>query len=320
MIEPLEIERRPLGSGSFLLPRIALGCGNFGGIGSALDLVGRGLSEDQAAALMDAAWEIGITHFDTADAYGGGHSERSIGRWIESRGVRPTLTTKTFHPIFLGADHGLSAARIEHRLPASLERLGVSRVELYLAHAYDPVVPMAETIGAFEALQEAGRIGAYGVSNFNPMQLQHALSAGAIVAVQNEYSLLERGDELDVLPVCAERGIAYLAFSPLAGGWLTGKYRRGEQYPLGSRMTLRPSSYEQLVTPRTFGAIEALESFAAGRGTSMPAVALAWLLADQRISQIVLGPARPEHLEPLREALTQPLSPEEHEQLGTIFA
>jgi len=267
--EALEIERRKLGRSDLTLPRIALGCGNFIGIGSALDLIGQGLTEEEAHELMDAAWALGITHFDTADAYGGGHSERAIGSWIASRRLRPTLTTKTFHPIFPNADHGLSAKRIARRLPASLERLGVHRVELYLAHDYDPVVPVQETMAEFDRLLEARKIFAYGVSNFNEVQLLKAVRGGSPVAVQNSYSLLERGDEADVLPFCQDHGLSYLAYSPLAGGWLTGKYRRGESYPTGSRMTQRPDPYKHLLTPRTFDALEALEEFANARGTSM---------------------------------------------------
>src|ERR1700722_6248272 len=110
--------------------RIALGCGNFGGGGAAPAFFGQGLSEDPAMALMDAAWELGITHFDTADAYGGGRSEQAIGRWIPSRGGPPTLTTKTFNPMDTGADFGLAPARVERQLHSSLERLGVDYVEL----------------------------------------------------------------------------------------------------------------------------------------------------------------------------------------------
>lgn len=320
MTEALQIEQRKLGSSDLTLPRIALGCGNFIGIGSALDLIGQGLTEEEAHVLMDAAWEMGITHFDTADAYGGGHSERAIGTWIASRRHRPTLTTKTFNPIFPNADQGLSAKRIARRLPASLERLGVNRVELYLAHDYDPVVRIEETFAEFERLREARKLYAYGVSNFNEVQLFHAMRAGPPAAIQNNYSLLERGDEVEVLPLCHDHGVAYIAYSPLAGGWLTGKYRRGESYPTGSRMTQRPDPYNHLLTPRTFDALEALEKFASERGTSIAGVALAWVLADDRITQVVVGPGRVEHLEPVREALEHPLTSQETDQLAAIFA
>jgi 1-deoxyxylulose-5-phosphate synthase len=257
---------------------------------------------------MDAAWELGITHFDTADAYGGGRSEQAIGRWIRSRGVRPLLTTKTFHPMVEGADHGLAPERIERQLQTSLERLGVERVDLYLAHDHDPDVPLADALAAFDDLERAGKIRAYGVSNFEGPQLSAALDAGRPKAVQNAYSLLERGDQAEVLPVCEQSHVAYLAFSPLSGGWLTGKYRRGEPYPEGSRMTKRPQPYHDLEREETFAALDRLRSFAREHGVSLAGLALAWLLADRRVTQIVVGPGRPQHLGPVSEALSTPLS------------
>src|SRR5215472_9245248 len=172
------------------LPRIALGCGNFGGVGSAPEFFGRGLTTDQALAMMDAAWESGITHFDTADAYGGGRSEAAIGRWITTRGIRPQLTTKTCNPMRAGAEHGLAPERVARQLRASLDRLGVDRVELYLAHDFDPDVPLADTFGAFAHAQAEGSVGDYAVSNFDAAQLMAALAAGTPRAVQNNYSLL----------------------------------------------------------------------------------------------------------------------------------
>jgi aryl-alcohol dehydrogenase-like predicted oxidoreductase len=300
--------------------RIALGCGNFGGVGSAPEFFGQGLTEDQAFGVMDAAWESGIAHFDTADAYGGGRSEQAIGRWIRSRGVRPRLTTKTFNPMQADADHGLQPGRIAHQLRSSLDRLGVDQVDLYLAHDYDPAVPLAESLGAFRAAQEDALIGAYGVSNFDAQQLAAALAAGAPQAIQNSYSLLARQDEPELLPLCAEQGVAYLAFSPLAGGWLTGKYRRGAAYPAGSRMTQRPEPYAEFVNDRTFEALARLQAIAASRGTSMAGLALAWLLADDRVAQIVIGPGRPEHLTPVAEALEHPVTDHERDMIGEAVA
>jgi 1-deoxyxylulose-5-phosphate synthase len=290
------------------IARIALGCGNFGGVGSAPEFFGRGLSGDQALALMDAAWAAGLTHFDTADAYGGGRSEAAIGRWIATRGVRPQLTTKTFNPMDAGADHGLAPGRIARQLRSSLDRLGVDRVELYLAHDFDPDVPLTETFGAFEQARAQGAIGAYGVSNFGAAQLRAALAAGAPRAVQNSHSLLAREDSAGLLAECAGHGVAYLAFSPLAGGWLTGKYRRDEPFPAGSRMTQRPEPYRGLVAGTTYDALDRLRALAGSRGISMAGLALAWLLADERITQVVIGPARPEHLAPVAEALRHPLT------------
>jgi aryl-alcohol dehydrogenase-like predicted oxidoreductase len=300
--------------------RIALGCGNFGGVGSAPEFFGQGLTEDQAFGLMDAAWESGIAYFDTADAYGGGRSEQAIGRWIRSRGVRPRLTTKTFNPMQAAADHGLQPDRIARQLRSSLDRLGVDRVDLYLAHDYDPAVPLAESLGAFGAAQADGLIGAYGVSNFDARQLAAALAAGTPQAIQNSYSLLARQDEPELLPLCAERGVAYLAFSPLAGGWLTGKYRRGAAYPAGSRMTQRPEPYQDFVTDPTFEALDRLQTIATSRGTSMAGLALAWLLADDRVAQVVIGPGRPEHLVPVAEALEHPVTEQERDMIDEAVA
>lgn len=316
----LEIERHSLRDGTVSLPRVALGCGNFGGVGSAPAFFGQGLNDDQALALMDAAWELGITHFDTADAYGGGRSERAIGRWIASRGVRPQLTTKTYNPMEDRGDHGLAPARILRQLDSSLERLGVGRVELYLAHEFDPDVPLDESFGAFAELIEGGRVAAYGVSNFDAPALRAALAAGSPQAVQNSHSLLERADRDELLPLCAADRVAYLAFSPLGGGWLTGKYHRGEPFPARSRMTQRPEPYQALLTGRTFDALEALDALAERRGTSMAGVALAWLLGDERVTQIVVGPGRPEHLTPVREALEQPLTVQERTEIEEVFA
>jgi len=311
---------RLLGRSGPTISRIALGCGNFGGIGSAPELFGSGLTADQAFALMDAAWELGITHFDTADAYGGGRSEQAIGRWIAARGVRPRLTTKTYHPMRAGADHGLRPGRIARQLSASLDRLGVGRVELYLAHDFDPGVPLPESLGAFAQAQAQGMIGAYGVSNFDAAQLSAALAAGAPAAIQNSYSLLARGDDPGMLELCDQSGVGYLAFSPLAGGWLTGKYRRGEPFPAGSRMTQRPGPYAGLVTGRVFDALDRLRAMASSRGTSMSATALAWVLSDPRVTQVVIGPGRPEHLAPVTEALRYPLEAAEKAEVDRMFA
>ena len=293
--------------------RVILGCGNFGGIGSAPEFFGQGESRDEAFAILDAAWDAGITTFDTADAYGGGRSEAALGEWLRSR--RPegaVLTTKTFNPMAAGADHGLAPARIRRQLDSSLQRLGVERVDLYLCHAWDPDVPVAETAGALDGLVAAGKIGAYGLSNVDAARLREALAAGDFGSVQNSYSLLDRGDERDVLPLCAEHGLGYTPFSPLAGGWLTGKYRRGAPVPAGSRMTMRPEPYEHLRTDRVYDALEELE-----RRGDPATLALAWLLAQPAVTAVVVGPRRPAHLEPALAALTSTVDAEE---IGALFA
>jgi aryl-alcohol dehydrogenase-like predicted oxidoreductase len=303
-----------------VLDRVALGCGNFGGIGSAPELFGRaGEDDEQAFAVMDAAWDLGIRWFDTADAYGGGRSESAIGKWIAATGNRPRITTKTFNPMDSGEDSGLAPDRVRRQIRTSLERLGVEHVDFYLAHAPDETVPFAETARAFEELVGGGLVGAWGVSNFDAALLGDALKTGRPDLLQNSYSLLDRGDEEELLPLCAEHGIAYQAFSPLAGGWLTGKYRRGQDVPAGSRMTLRPEPYRGFENDRVYDSIEALERAAADRGVSSAGLALAWLLSHPQGIAIVIGPRNSSHLDPVREAVTLELSPAERDQIGGLF-
>jgi aryl-alcohol dehydrogenase-like predicted oxidoreductase len=295
-------------------PRLILGCGNFGGIGSAPAFFGQGETLEQALELMDAAWEAGLTWFDTADAYGGGRSETCIGEWIRARkpdGLR--ITTKTFNPMDEGEDRGLAPARVRRQIDTSLQRLGVDRVDLYLSHAWDDEVTAAELAGVFDDLVAAGKIGAYGVSNVDGARLSEALEAGSFAAVQSSYSLLDREVEEAVLPLCAEHGLWFQVHSPLMGGWLTGKYRRDAPAPEGSRMTLRSGPYEHLRNDAVFDALEALE-----RRGDPTTLALAWLLADERVS-VVLGPRRPAHLEPALAALANPLSQDERDAIAAEF-
>jgi len=312
------MERRRLGAVE--VSRIILGCGNFGGIGSAPEFFGEGESEEEAFRIMDAAWSLGITMFDSADAYGGGRSETMIGNWMRSRGHRPLLTTKTFNPMERGKDHGLSRARMTRQIESSLDRLGVEQVDLFLAHEFDPDTPIEETVATFTGLAEAGLIRSWGVSNFDAGQLRSVLTVGQPAVVQNSYSLLERGDENEVLGLCLELGIAYTPFSPLAGGWLTGKYRRDEVAPAGSRMALRPGPYEHLRNERTFDTLDRFAQIAERRYTDVSTLAIAWLLAQPAVTAVVVGPRRPEHLEPALRAADAPLSAAETNELADLFA
>ena len=310
--------------------RVVLGCGNFGGIGSKPSLFGQGTSRDEAFRLLDAAWDMGITTLDTADAYGGGRSESFIGAWLRTKGGdvrdRIVIVTKTFNPMEEGADRGLGRTRIRRQVETSLERLGIERIPLYLAHDFDPDTPQEETLLAFDELVRAGTIGAAGASNFTAEQLAEALELSRLEGltryewVQNAFSLLEQGDRETVFPLCHEHGIGYTPFSPLAGGWLTGKYRRGEELPPGSRMTMRPEGSEHYRTDAIFDALEALEREASGHGVSTGALAIAWLLHVPELTAIVVGPNTVEQLAPVREALDVRLSDADRERIGALFA
>ena len=299
---------------------IALGCGNFGGIGSSPAFFGQGTSEDDAFAIMDRAWDNGIRWFDTADAYGGGRSETFIGRWRAAR--RPAglvLTTKVFHSTVGDPDDtGLAPDRIRRQVEGSLARLGVERIDLYLAHEPDAGTPLHETIACFEQLRQEGVIGAWGLSNYDHAGIAEAQRHGRPALVQNAYSLLDRDDERDVLPLCEANAISYVPFGPLSGGWLTGKYKRGESFPAGSRMTLRPEPYEQFVDDGVFDALERLGAEADSLGVSMTALAFAWVLAS--VDGAVCGPNRAEHLDPILEARDIHLSPADRDRVGSFFS
>jgi aryl-alcohol dehydrogenase-like predicted oxidoreductase len=324
------MEERELGASGIAVTKIVLGCGNFGGIGSAPELFGSGESEEEAVAVMDAAWDLGITAFDTADAYGGGRSESSIGAWLRTKGPevrdRIVVTTKTFNPMDRGQDRGLGRERILRQIDTSLERLGLERVPLYMAHSWDDRTPVGETVGAFDELVRAGKVGAVGASNWTGEQLVAALELSTVEGltrfewVQNGYSLLSREDEDDVFPVVREHGLGYEAFGGLEGGWLTGKYRRDEAPPPGSRMTQRPGPYEHLRIDRVFDAIDAFGRAAAERGASNAGLALAWVLAHPAVTAVIVGPRRPEHLDPVREALDLRLTSAERDELTGLFA
>jgi aryl-alcohol dehydrogenase-like predicted oxidoreductase len=317
------MEREYLGATGIRVTRVILGCGNFGGIGSTPAWFGKGETREQAFAIMDAAWEAGITIFDTADAYGGGRSETWIGDWLRTKGpdVRDeiVLSTKTFNPMDEGEDHGLAPERVKRQLESSLGRLGVERVQMYLSHAWDDDVPIAETAGALVELVAEGKVGAYGLSNVDGGQLREALAVGSFGWVQNSYSLLDREPQVEVLPLCAEHGLGFTPFSPLAGGWLTGKYRRDEEAPAGSRMTMRPEPYLHLRDDAVYDALDGLAVAAAERGISTAELALAWLLADPRVTAVIVGPRRPEHLEPALAALSVRLDVSEREKLAALF-
>jgi aryl-alcohol dehydrogenase-like predicted oxidoreductase len=321
------VERRVLGGTGLEVSRIFLGCGNFGGIGSAPELFGGGETREQAFELMDAAWAAGINVFDTAASYGGGRSETWVGEWRAERGVPVLLSTKVFWSVTGDPDdRGLGHDRILRELDGSLSRLGTEGVDLYLTHEPDAETPIEETLRALDEVVKAGKVGAIGASNLDGAGLEQALQTSDRLGLarfgwlQNEYSLLRREAESEVLPVCEREGLGFTPFSPLAGGWLTGKYRRGEAYPAGSRMTLRPDPYTDLVDDRTFRALDDFAAAAADRGVEPATLAVAWVLAHPQVTAVVVGPRRPEQLASAIAATELELTAAERDELAGLFA
>jgi aryl-alcohol dehydrogenase-like predicted oxidoreductase len=276
---------------------------------------------------MDAAWAAGVNFFDTAASYGGGRSETWVGRWRRERGADVVLSTKVYHSVTGDPnDHGLAHDRVLRELEGSLERLGVQRVPMYLTHEPDPETPIEETLRALDGLVRAGKVDAIGASNVTAAQLGEALAAGDAHGlarfdwVQNELNLLQPGAQDEVLEICRREGLGFTPFSPLAGGWLTGKYRRGEAYPPDSRMALRPDPAREREQDPTFDALETFSAEAERRGTELSTLAIAWLLAQPDVTAVVVGPRRPEHLRSALAAVEVELSESDRDELAAVFA
>jgi len=267
-----------LGSGGLRVSRVGLGTNNFG----------RRLDLDATRAVVEAALAEGINFVDTADIYGGGDSERFLGEIVEGRRDQVVLATK-----FGMADDG-SGSRdyVRRAIASSLERLRTDHVDLYYYHRPDGVTPIAVTVRAMLELVEEGSVGAVGVSNFTVEQLDQAVEAGPIAALQNRYNLLERAAEEDVLPRCLELGVSFVPYFPLASGLLTGKYRRGQPPPPGSRLENRP----RVLTDEAFDRVERLEQFAEARGRSLLELAIAGLASQPAIPAVIAGATTPEQV------------------------
>ena len=319
------MEYRAYGRTGMRVSVLALGCGGFGGVGSAPELFGKGEDQETAFALMDRAWEAGINYFDTANSYGGGASEAMVGDWVRRRGVRDRLivSTKVFNRMGRGPDGaGLSRRHILQAVEASLRRLQTDHLDLYLTHDDDPNVPLEETMGAFDQLVRAGTVRAVGASNLAARRLGEALEVSRrhrlarFESIQNEYHLLKRDAESDVFPMVENEGLAMTPYSPTAGGWLSGKYRRGAPPPPGSRMALRPEPYRAFENERTYRAVEALAAEAKARGVATITLALAWVVSHPLVTAAVIGPRRVEHFDTLLPAADLRLTAEDRRAIS----
>lgn len=321
---------KTIGRTGLKVSAVGLGCGNFGGVGSAPAFFGKGETEAQAVEIMDLAWEMGINFFDTADAYGGGRSETYIGNWLKSKGARVrdqlVLSSKVFNPVGDGPnDRGLSRYHIMRQIEASLSRLGVEHLDMYLIHEPDPTTPLDETLRALDDLIHQGKVRYIGASNMPAWLTVKALwisdkyNLHRFEWVQNSYSLLDRTDESEMIPLCRDQGLGYTPFSPLAGGLLTGKYNLDRDYPAGSRMTLRPEPYLKHWNAATFAALDQVRAEAERRGVSMAGLALAWVMSSPGVTAPIIGPRKPNHFAPAREALDLPLSMEDWEKIAALL-
>ncbi len=260
--------------------RIGLGCNNFGGR----------IDFEATRTVVEAALEVGIDFFDTADVYGNsGRSEEFLGELLEGRRERVVLATKFGND--MGAGLNGAPEYVEQALDASLARLRTDWVDVLYYHRPDGKTPIAQTIVAMQEQVEAGKVRFLGVSNFSAEQLREAVAAGQIAVLQNEYSLLHREPEREVLPACRELGVGFVPYFPLASGLLTGKYRRGEPAPEGTRL-----HGGDRVERADWDRIERLERFAQERGHTLLELAIAALASAPGVVSVIAGATKPEQV------------------------
>src|SRR5437868_3335827 len=284
----VRLEKRKIGSLDVSI--VGVGCNNFG----------IRLDEAHTEEVINAAVDDGINLFDTADTYANGRSEELIGRFLASRRSQVMIATK-FGLEVPGEGKGAHPEYVRRAFEASVKRLRTDYVDLYQQHVPDPEVPIAETLGALNELVSSGQVREIGCSNFSAQQLREAestanrLEYARFVSVQNEYSLLHREPEAEVLPECERQGIAFLPFFPLKSGLLTGKYRKGEPIPEGTRVA-KYERYRKLLTEENLDKVEVLIDYAQSRGHGILDLAISWLLAHPPVASVIAGATSAEQI------------------------
>jgi aryl-alcohol dehydrogenase-like predicted oxidoreductase len=310
------MEYRRLGDSGLKVSVIGLGCNNFG------------MRIDQAGtdAVIDAAIEHGVTFFDTADVYGGqGKSEEMMGNSLKGKRHQVVLATKFASPMGPGKQGGSRRYVIE-AVEASLKRLQTDYIDLYQMHRPDPDTPIEETLDVLDDLVTQGKVRYVGNSNFSGWQIADAdwtargNHQNRFVSAQNNYSLLERRVEHEVTPACERFGLGMLPFFPLASGLLTGKYKRGEGAPEGTRLAAWGARGAQALNDKNFDKLEAMSSWAEERGHDMLELAFAWLLGHPVVSSVIAGATKPEQVALNAATAGWRLTPEEVAEVSKLAA
>jgi aryl-alcohol dehydrogenase-like predicted oxidoreductase len=319
------VERRLLGASGTVVSAYALGTMTFGAE----------TDEPDAFEQCDRYLAAGGNLIDTADVYNAGASERIVGRWLADRGVRDevVLATKVRFPVGENADpnrRGLSRRWIHRAIDDSLRRLQVDHVDLYQVHATDPLVPCEEWLVALDDLVRAGKVGAVGVSNLRGYQLQRAIDVARyeglspVVTLQPQWNLLAREVEWELIPCCEDAGVGVLPWSPLGGGWLTGKYRRDERPSGATRLGEDPDrgveAWDKRATERTWTILDVLREVAGEHGASMAQAALAWVTQHGSVASTILGARTGEQLDDCLGAAELELDPVAIDRLDEVSA
>jgi aryl-alcohol dehydrogenase-like predicted oxidoreductase len=306
------LEKRKIGS--LDVSFVGVGCNNFG----------IRIDEAHTEEVINAAIDSGINLFDTADAYASGRSEELIGQFLSSRRSQVIIATK-FGLEIPGQGKGARPEYVRRAFEASLKRLRTDYVDLYQQHVPDPEVPIAETLGALNELVSSGQVREIGCSNFSAQQLREAESTATrfgyarFVSVQNEYSLLHREPEAEVLPECERQGIAFLPYFPLKSGLLTGKYRKGQPIPKDTRVA-KYERYRELLTEESLDTVERLIEYAESRGHTILELAISWLLAHRPVASVIAGASSAQQVQANVNAANWPLSAAEIEEIETLLS
>ncbi len=309
------MEYRRLGNTGLHVSAIVLGCMTFG----------RDIDEAAARPIIQRALDAGINFFDTADVYGQGASEEIVGRALKDVRDKIVLATKVFGKMGEAPnDQGASRYHIMNAIEASLRRLQTDHVDLYQIHRFDPSTPLEETLRALDDLVRAGKVRYIGCSNYAAWQVVRALRISdrehlvKFVSLQPRYNLLFREPENDLLPMCASEGLGVIPYSPLAGGFLTGKYARGAPIPPDTRLATAPFYQDIYVKDKNFRVVDALERYANKRGVPKEQLALAWVMAHPAVTAPIVGARTVAHLETALAALELHMTSEERETISKL--
>jgi len=309
------MEYRRLGSSGLKVSEVGLGCNNFG----------MRIDQEATHAVVGACLDAGITFFDTADVYGGSKSEVMLGEALKGKRGEVVLATKFAMPMGKGPDQrGGSRRYVMSAVEASLKRLGTDYIDLYQMHGPDADTPIEETLGALDDLVTQGKVRYIGNSNFTGWQIADAdwtardAHINRFVSAQNNYSLLERKVEFEVMPACERFGLGVLPYFPLASGLLSGKYRRGEAPGADTRLAAWGARGQAALSDKNFDKLEALSAYAEARGHDLLELAFAWLLGHGVVSSVIAGATKPEQVKANAAAAAWKLTPEEVAEVSEL--
>ena len=320
------MEYRRLGASGLKVPALSFGAGTFGGSGPLFSHWGTSDAEE-ARRLVDVCLEAGVNLFDTADVYSNGASEEVLGEAIKGRRDQVLISTKTSLPMGDGpADYGSSRSRLIRAVEDALKRLGTDYIDLLQLHAFDAGTPIEEVLSTLDSLVQAGKLRYIGVSNFSGWQVMKSLATAEkhgwqrYVAHQVYYSLVGRDYEWELMPLGLDQGVGALVWSPLGWGRLTGKIRRGQPLPEGSRLHDTASFGPPVDDEHLYKVVDALDEIARETGKTVPQIAINWLLRRPTVSSVIIGARNEEQLRQNLGAVGWTLTPEQVKKLDEASA